>query len=120
MIIIIYQRRQNDKTDACTFPLPFMEKILRKLSSVMNKIYSMCDNFRFGFGHLIQKLYYRNYYRFFPLNYLNCLNYHFYCFQNQKARDFPGGAVVKNPPANAGDMGSIPGLGRRSHMPQSS
>ena len=33
-------------------------------------------------------------------------------------RDFPGGAVVKNPPANAGDTGSIPGPGR-SHMPQS-
>ena len=32
--------------------------------------------------------------------------------------DFPGGAVVKNLPANAGDMGSIPGPGR-SHMPQS-
>ena len=32
--------------------------------------------------------------------------------------DFPGGAVVKNLPANAGDMGSIPGLGR-SHMPRS-
>ena len=31
---------------------------------------------------------------------------------------FPGGAVVKNPPANAGDTGSIPGLGR-SHMLQS-
>ena len=31
---------------------------------------------------------------------------------------FPGGTVVKNPPANAGDMGSSPGLGR-SHMPQS-
>ena len=30
-------------------------------------------------------------------------------------RDFPGGAVVKNQPANAGDMGSIPGPGR-SHM----
>ena len=30
-------------------------------------------------------------------------------------RDFPGGAVVKNLPANAGDMGSSPGLGR-SHM----
>ena len=29
---------------------------------------------------------------------------------------FPGGAVVKNPPANAGDMVSNPGLGR-SHMP---
>ena len=25
---------------------------------------------------------------------------------------FPGGSVVKNPPANGGDMGSIPGLGR--------
>ena len=33
-------------------------------------------------------------------------------------RDFPGGAVVKNPPANAGDTGSIPGPGR-SHMPRS-
>ena len=30
-------------------------------------------------------------------------------------RDFPGGAVVKNPPANAGDTGSIPGPGG-SHM----
>ena len=26
-------------------------------------------------------------------------------------RDFPGGPVVKNPPSNAGDMGSIPGWG---------
>ena len=26
--------------------------------------------------------------------------------------DFPGGAVVKNLPANAGDTGSIPGSGR--------
>ena len=25
---------------------------------------------------------------------------------------FPGGSVVKNPPANAGNMGSIPGPGR--------
>ena len=24
---------------------------------------------------------------------------------------FPGGSVVKNPPANVGDIGSIPGLG---------
>ena len=31
---------------------------------------------------------------------------------------FPGGAVVENLPANAGDMGSSPGLGK-SHMPQS-
>ena len=28
---------------------------------------------------------------------------------------FPDGAVVKNPPANSGDMGSSPGPGR-SHM----
>ena len=33
-------------------------------------------------------------------------------------RDFSGGAVVKNTPANAGDMGSSPGRGR-SHMPRS-
>ena len=26
-------------------------------------------------------------------------------------RDFPGGPVVKNPPCNAGDKGSIPGWG---------
>ena len=25
---------------------------------------------------------------------------------------FPGGSKVKNPPANAGDLASIPGLGR--------
>ena len=27
-------------------------------------------------------------------------------------KGFPGGVVVKNLPANAGDAGSIPGLGR--------
>ena len=32
--------------------------------------------------------------------------------------NFPGSLVFKNPPANAGDMGSILGPGR-SHMPQS-
>ena len=31
---------------------------------------------------------------------------------------FPGGAVVKSLPANAGDTGSGPGLGR-SHIPRS-
>ncbi|XP_068396776.1 histone H2B type 2-E-like isoform X1 [Eschrichtius robustus] len=34
------------------------------------------------------------------------------------SKDFPGGTVVKNPPANAGDTGSSPGPGR-SHMPWS-
>ena len=33
-------------------------------------------------------------------------------------RGFPGGTVVKNLPANVGDMGSSPGPGR-SHMPRS-
>ena len=28
------------------------------------------------------------------------------------AQGIPGGSVVKNPPANTGDVGSIPGLGR--------
>ena len=32
---------------------------------------------------------------------------------------FPCGLVDKNPPANVGDMGSIPDPGK-SHMPQSS
>ena len=32
--------------------------------------------------------------------------------------DFPGGPVVKNPPANVGDTGSMSGL-RRSHTPLS-
>ena len=31
-------------------------------------------------------------------------------------RGFPGGAVLKNPPANAGDTGLSPRPGR-SHMP---
>ena len=33
-------------------------------------------------------------------------------------RGFPGGSVVKNPPANAGDTSLLPDLGR-SHMLQS-
>ena len=34
---------------------------------------------------------------------------------NTKKKNFTGGAVVKNPPTNAGDTGSSPGP-RRSHM----
>ena len=32
--------------------------------------------------------------------------------ENEKESDFPGGPGVKNVPANAGDMGSVPALGR--------
>ena len=40
-------------------------------------------------------------------------------FYYQKGMEgFPGGAVVENLPANAGDTGLSPGLGR-SHMPRS-
>ena len=39
-------------------------------------------------------------------------------FSRMCTRGFPGGAVVENLPANAGDTGSSPGLGR-SHMPRS-
>ena len=35
-----------------------------------------------------------------------------------KMLGFPDGAVLKNPPANAGDVGSSPGPGR-SHMSRS-
>ena len=38
-------------------------------------------------------------------------------FKNYES-GFPGGTVVKNPPANAGDTGSSPGPGG-SHMPWS-
>ena len=44
--------------------------------------------------------------------------YLFEILHNESYRDFPGGAMVNNLPANAGDMGSSPGPGR-SHMPQS-
>ena len=51
---------------------------------------------------------------------LKCLHGEHISFNTYKEQvwDFPGGAVVKNPPANAGDKGSIPGPGR-SHMPRS-
>ena len=35
--------------------------------------------------------------------------------KNSKRRGFPGGSVVKNPPASVGDTGLIPGLGRFPH-----
>ena len=43
----------------------------------------------------------------------------FYLNQQRGLWDFPGGAVVENPPANAGHTGSSPGPGG-SHMSQSS
>ena len=39
-------------------------------------------------------------------------------FRSKVFQDFPSGAVEKHPPANTGDMGSVPGLGR-FHMPRS-
>lgn len=39
--------------------------------------------------------------------------------QVKQKHSFPGGPVVKNPPANRGDTGLIPYLGR-SHLPQGS
>ena len=55
---------------------------------------------------------------------VNLLHVHLRHWQNQ-GMDFPGGSVVQNSPANAGDMGSIPGPGRfhtlrdnEAHVPQ--
>ena len=42
----------------------------------------------------------------------------FYIIKKESWLSFPGCAVVENLPANAGDTGSSPGLGR-SHMPRS-
>ena len=39
---------------------------------------------------------------------LNTITWHVRCVHG----GFPGSSVLKNPPANAGDTGSIPGLGR--------
>ena len=36
-----------------------------------------------------------------------------YLGKTHEERDFPGGPVVKNPPSNAGDVGSIPGWGTK-------
>ena len=36
-------------------------------------------------------------------------------YQSSNSEGFLGGSVIKNLPANAGDMSSIPGLGR-SHV----
>ena len=49
-----------------------------------------------------------------------CLSLNSFCDETSRtwASGFPGGTVVKNPPANAGDTGSSPGPGR-SHMLQS-
>ena len=33
-----------------------------------------------------------------------------------KGASLPGGSVVENPPANTGDVGAIPGLGRSLHV----
>ena len=43
---------------------------------------------------------------------MNLTNFSFFCFK-RKPWGFPGGPVVKNRPANAGDVGSIPGLGAK-------
>ena len=54
-----------------------------------------------------------------PCKYLrNCQHKHPGRFKTMKFLGFPGGAVGKSRPANAGDVGSSPGPGR-SHMPRS-
>ena len=40
---------------------------------------------------------------------MQCCPVHIECLEASLG-DFPGGPVVKSPPANAGDAGSIPGL----------
>ena len=47
-----------------------------------------------------------------------CAFYYMWILSQKEKEGFPGGAVVENLPASAGDTGLSPGLGR-SHMPQS-
>ena len=54
----------------------------------------------------------------FRTYYILCLFLEMYSEVKKCRGGFPGGAVVKDPPANAGDTGSSPGPGR-SHMPWS-
>ena len=49
--------------------------------------------------------------------YLQCVEYSRHLIKNFRDWSFPGGSEVKNPPAEAGDMGSIPDLGR-PHTPR--
>ena len=46
-----------------------------------------------------------------------CFTCYLRSFLKSYELDLPGSQVVKDPPANAGDMGSIPGQGR-FHLPQ--
>ena len=62
-----------------------------------------------------------------PFNFQSIMQYTYilhinnvkYIILNNILWGLPGGAVVENPPANAGETGSSPGPGR-SHMPRSS
>ena len=49
---------------------------------------------------------------------LGVVMWHLQCDMKIAHGGFPGGTVVESLPANAGDTGSSPGLGR-SHMPRS-
>ena len=47
---------------------------------------------------------------------INESQYTYYSASETNNTDFPGGPVVKNPPASAGDMGPGPGLGRSNML----
>ena len=49
------------------------------------------------------------------LVYVKTSNFH--C-KRRRPWDFPGGPVARTPAPNAGGLGSIPGQGTGSHMPQ--
>ena len=49
------------------------------------------------------------------VHFMLCISYHNFFKKRKGTWDIPGGAVDKNPPASAGDAGSIPDP-ERSHM----
>ena len=73
------------------------------MRSSANKLSSLGDFNSYNLESLSTSLYSHNKYWYF--NSTLSVTYEY-------SKGFPGGSVVKNPPANAGDMGSVPGLGR--------
>ena len=99
--------------DLCLFIIPVIHSVPGSETGVFPTI---LDNYKiFSLWKLPLPL-------FFPSSVSNSLyplwNFSFCSAHFKIFRDFPGGRVVKNPPANAGDTGSSPGPGR-SHMPWS-
>ena len=90
-----------------------MAKHLEEIDLVYNSRQNNCSSVILGMGKSNRGKHFLDHSKLVRQVIQRILNY-----QQGPIRDFPGGAMVKNLPANAGDTGLIPGPGR-SHMPRS-